>query len=129
MKPFSKKTIAVLGIPVLPLLFMIVSDVLYRRRGWHNLHIQYETLYWFARFLLAPCVLFYASWTQKKTIGYMRLTQILGAGFAMYSLIFMGLAFLGCRYFIPGFDGRNLNLFNNIKGDTFSLNLFVFSVS
>lgn len=77
----TRKAVTLAGLTALPLITILLRQFLYHRRGWHDLDIQYQTVFWIVRVLLAFGVVAYTLkfWREANEIPALLLVH--GAGF------------------------------------------------
>jgi hypothetical protein len=124
----AKKITIITSFVALPLLFIVIKNFFYYRKGWQAAEIQLNAIFWLVRFLLCPFVIYFtvSSWKELSRLQALLLIHI--TGFTIYTLLFWGIGFPAAM-FTSGFDGRKLNLFNIVKGASFQLNLLVYIVT
>ena len=128
MKPLFKKIIIIFCLTCLPLVIIFYRNFIFFRRGWNVPEIQYHTIYWMVRVLLCPLVIFFTikCWRELNKLFFLLFMQL--SGFIIYTLTFWCTSFFFARL-LPGFDGRNLNLFNTIKDDSLVLNVLIYTIT
>ncbi len=126
MALFTRKAATVACLTALPLAAILLREFVYHRRGWHDLDIQYQTVFWIVRVLLAFGVFVYTMkfWREASEVPALLLVQ--AAGFAGYSILHWSLSFGLSRMLLSDPDTRNWNLFQTIRSQTFVLNLLMY---
>jgi DNA-binding LytR/AlgR family response regulator len=112
-----------------PLTIHVITNYFYYRRGLHTVEIQYNTVYWIVRLLLAPLPFLYARkfWMEISRLGSLIPIQI--AGFLGYLICHWGISMFIINFFIDSPDKRVWNLFNTTKNESFIINLLLYSVT
>lgn len=122
----TRKAVTAAALVSLPLIAILLREFAYHRRGWHDLDVQYQSIFWVVRVVLVfPLVAYVLKfWREANEIPAFLFIQ--ATGFAGYSVLHWTLSFGLSRLWLDDPDTRNWNLFQTIKGQTFVLNLLVY---
>ncbi len=119
--------IAVL-LPAVPAAAIIYKNFFFFRRGWDTPEIQYQVVFWLLRMSLAPLLVYFIIKFRERLTNAWLLLQLQINGLIAYTIFHWSLSFILCRS-LNSFDGRNRNLFNTIRTESFLLNLIVFCIT
>lgn len=129
MNSLSRKVIAVSSLAILPLAVIVFKSFIITRRGWSIPEIQFQTIFWIVRTVLAPFVVLYSVkfWTEINRGYLLLLRQTIG--FMAYLFLHGVISFGLCKLFLEDFDPRNRNLFNIIKDNSLLQNFLSYVIS
>lgn len=129
MNSLSRKVFVISCLTILPLAVMVIKSFILTRRGWSIPEIQFQTIFWIVRTLLAPLVVLYSVkfWTEINRAYLLLLRQAIG--FMAYLFLHGVISFGLIKLFLEDFDPRNWNLVNIIIDNSLLLNFLSYVIS
>ena len=128
MSTQSKKITFISTLAVIPLGIIVFRNFITTRKGWSIPEVQFQTIFWCVRALLAPLIVLYVIryWTDVNRIYRLVFTQVIGV--TTYLFLHWSMSFFLCKLLLKDFDQRNWNLFNIVKDESILLNFFSYII-